>query len=166
MSYELHPETPPSGMLLSERFKGYDLSSFYDQLRARGKEAGVVFGNHKLLSNSRLALMASEFARDQGRHDSFHENIFYAYFTEGLDIGNPDVISAVAGKSGLDGKETLHAANDGRYAERLNEARREGQLIGLTGVPLFIVENKYQIVGAQPIDVFRDLFEKIRDQLI
>ena len=53
-------------MLLSERFKGYDLSSFYDQLRARGKEVGVVFGNHTLLSNSRLALMASEYARDHG----------------------------------------------------------------------------------------------------
>ncbi|MCK7467380.1 MAG: hypothetical protein MZU91_04035 [Desulfosudis oleivorans] len=45
MSYELHPETPPAGMLLSERFKGYDLSSFYEQLRAQGKEVGVVFGN-------------------------------------------------------------------------------------------------------------------------
>ncbi len=87
VSYELHPETPPAGMLLSERFKGYDLSSFYNQLRERGKEVGVVFGTHTLLSNSRLALMASEYARDKNRYDSFHENIFHAYFTEGLDIG-------------------------------------------------------------------------------
>jgi predicted DsbA family dithiol-disulfide isomerase len=162
MSYELHPETPPAGMLLSERFKSYDLSSFYEQLRIRGKEVGVVFGTHTILSNSRSALMASEFARDQSLHDSFHENMFHAYFTEGLDIGKPDVIAAVAKKSGLDEKETLSAVRDGRYASRLNETRKEGQLMGLTGVPLFIIENKYQIVGAQPIETFRDLLDKTK----
>lgn len=160
VSYELHPETPPAGVLLSERFKGYDLSSFYEQLRARGLEAGIVFGNRTLLSNSRSALMAAEDARDQGRYDSFHKNIFHAYFTEGLDIGNLDVIAAVAGKSGLDEKETRSAVLDGRYQSRLNEARKEGQLINLTGVPLFIVENKYKIVGAQPIEAFRNLLDK------
>jgi predicted DsbA family dithiol-disulfide isomerase len=162
VSFELHPETPPAGMLLSERFKGYDLSSFYDQLRMRGKEVGVVFGTHTLLSNSRLALIASEYARDEGRYDSFHENMFHAYFTEGLDIGNLKVIADVAGKSGLDEKETLNAVHDGRYASRLNEARKEASLIGLTGVPLFIIENKHKITGAQPIETFRDLLDKIK----
>lgn len=165
MSYELHPETPPTGMLLSERFKGHDLTSFYEQMRARGKEVGVVFGNRTLLSNSRLALMAAEYARDLGQHDSFHENIFHAYFTEGLDIGNPDVIAAVAKKSGLDEKEMLSAVEDGRYTSRLDEARKEGQLINLTGVPMFIIENKYKIVGAQPIEAFRDLLDKINEGL-
>jgi predicted DsbA family dithiol-disulfide isomerase len=160
VSFELHPETPPTGMLLSERFKGYDLSSFYDQLRSRGKEVGVVFGDLTVLSNSRLALMASEYARDLGRYDSFHENMFHAYFTEGLDIGKEDVIADVAKKSDLDEKETLSAVRDGRYASRLNEIRKEGQLIGLTGVPLFVIENKYQITGAQPIETFRDLLDK------
>ena len=160
VSYELHPETPPAGMLLSERFKGHDLSSFYEQLRARGLEVGVVFSNLKLLSNSKFALMASEFARDQGMYHSFHENMFQAYFTEGLDIGNPDVIAAVAGKSGFDEKEARSAVLDGRYASRLNETRKEGSLIGLTGVPLFVIENKYKIVGAQPIEVFHNLLKK------
>lgn len=160
VSFELHPETPPTGMLLSERFKGYDLSSFYDQLRTRGKAVGVVFGDLTVLSNSRLALMASEYARDLGRYDSFHQNIFHAYFTEGLDIGNPDVITAVAGKSGLDEKEMLSAVRDGRYTSRLNETRKEATLIGLTGVPLFVIENKHKIVGAQPIETFRDLLDK------
>ena len=149
-------------MLLSERFKGYDLSSFYDQLRARGKEVGVVFGNLTVLSNSRLALMASEYARDLGRYDSFHKNMFYAYFTEGLDISKANVIADVAGKSGLDEKETLSAVRDGRYASRLNETRKEGNLLGLTGIPLFIIDNKYQFVGAQPMETFRYYLDKIK----
>jgi len=162
VSYELHPETPPAGMPLSERFRGYDLSSFYNQLRARGKEVGVVFGNLKVLSNSRLALMASEYARDLGKYDSFHENIFHAYFTNALDIGKLDVIADIAKKSGLDEKETLNAVNNGRYASRLNEARKEGRLLGVTGIPLFIINNKYQITGAQPIETFRHYLDKIQ----
>ena len=152
-------------MLLSERFKGHDLSSFYEQLRVRGKEAGVVFGIHTILSNSRLALMASEYARDQGRYDAFHESMFHAYFTEGLDIGNLKVIAEVAKKSGLDEKEMLSAVRDGRYASRLNEARKEGELLGLTGIPLFIIENKYQITGAQPIETFRSFLDKINSRV-
>jgi predicted DsbA family dithiol-disulfide isomerase len=162
VSYELHPETPPAGMLLSERFRGYDLSSFFDQLRAQGKNVGVVFGNPKILSNSRLALMASEYARDMGHYESFHENMFHAFFTEGLDIGRLDVIADVAGKSGLVEKETLNAVRDECYASRLNETRKEGELIGLTGVPLFVIENKYQITGAQPIETFRHYLDKIK----
>jgi predicted DsbA family dithiol-disulfide isomerase len=106
--------------------------------------------------------MASEFARDHNRYDSFHENMFHAYFTEGLDIGKPDVIAAVAKKSGLDEKEIINAVHDSRYAPRLNEARKEGELLGLTGIPLFIINNKYQITGAQPIETFRKLLDRIK----
>jgi len=80
----------------------------------------------------------------------FHQNIFHGILRR-PGIGKADVIAAVAGKSGLDEKETLSAVRDDRYASRLNETRKEASLIGLTGVPLFVIENKYKIVGAQPI---------------
>lgn len=162
MSYELHPETPPEGVPLSERFKGMDLTSFYANLQARGSELGIVFNRHTLLSNSRMALMASEYARDMERYDAFHENMFHAYMTEAQDIGRMDVVAAVAQKSGLDVETTIAAVQDGRYAGRLTESAKQGRLLGLTGIPLFIVNNKYKIVGAQPIDVFRAFLEKIK----
>lgn len=158
ISYELHPETPSEGILLSERFKGHDVSKVYDQLRERGKEYSIVFGNRTLLSNSRKALEASEYARDMNKYESFHENIFHAYFTDGLDIGSLDVISSVAQKSGLDADDLLDVIKNERYKPRLASARKEGRLINLTGVPTFIINDKHRIVGAQQIDVFRDLF--------
>jgi predicted DsbA family dithiol-disulfide isomerase len=161
VSYELHPETPEKGVLIAERFKGMDMTGFYEQLRARGREVGVVFGNRTLLSNSRLSLAASEFARDQGQFAAFHENIFQAYFTYGQDIGSREIIGTLAGKSGLDAHQLLNAVEDGRYAPRLAQARKEGQMIRLTGVPTFIIEDKFKIVGAQPIEVFRELLGKI-----
>src|SRR5512145_1907481 len=149
-------------MPLSERFKGMDLAPFYANLRARGNELGIVFNEHNLLSNSRMALMASEYARDMGRYDAFHENMFCAYMTDAQDIGRPEVIAAVASQSGLDAEATLAAVKDGRYAPRLAEAAKEGRLLGLTGIPLFIVNNQYKIVGAQPLETFRNFLDKIK----
>jgi predicted DsbA family dithiol-disulfide isomerase len=108
-----------------------------------------------------MALEASEFARNQGKYEVFHENIFYAYFTEGLDIGDTEVLAAIGEKSGLDIGEMRKAVNDHRYLPRLTQAAKEGQKINLTGIPLFIIEAKYKIVGAQPIEVFRNLLNKI-----
>jgi predicted DsbA family dithiol-disulfide isomerase len=161
ISYELHPETPPEGILLSERFRGYDVTKMYDNLRKRGQEVGIVFGNRVLLSNSRLALEASEFARDAGMYDSFHEQIFHAYFTDALDIGNAEVISSIAAKCGLDVAGMMNALGEGRYRSRLIEARQEGEKIHLTGVPTFVIDGKCTIVGAQPIETFRDVFKNV-----
>ena len=137
------------------------MSGFYDQLRRRGKEAGVIFGKRAILSNSRLALEASEYARDMGKYEAFHESIFHTYFTEALDIGIVDVIVAIAKKSGFDDTDMRKSLKDGRYSKRLEQARKEAQAINLTGVPTFIINAKHKIVGAQPIDVFRDLFNEI-----
>ena len=161
ISYELHPETPPEGILLSERFKGHDVSQMYDQLRQRGKEVGIVFGNLTLLSNSRLALEASEYARDKGKYEKFHETIFRFYFTEGDDIGNIGIIASAAVKSGLDAGDMMKAISEKRYRSRLSEARQEGAKINLSGVPTFIINEKHKIVGAQPVEVFRELFSKL-----
>jgi len=138
------------------------VTKMYDHLRQRGREFGIVFGNHTLLSNSRIALGASEYARDMGMFDGFHENMFHAYFTEALDIGSHDVVSGVAKRSGLDVDGIMATIQDGRYRARLNEARKEGRMINLTGVPTFIIGGKYKIVGAQPPDSFKKVFSMLK----
>jgi predicted DsbA family dithiol-disulfide isomerase len=133
----------------------------YDQLRQRGKEFGIVFGNRTLLSNSRLALEAAEYARDMERFESFHETIFRFYFTEAYDIGSIDVIKSVAAEIGLDVDDMMKAISEKRYRSVLDEARKEGEKIYLTGVPTFIIYEKYKIVGAQPAEVFKEVFNKL-----
>ena len=146
---------------MSERFKGYDVTQMYDNLRRRGKEIGIVFGDRSVLSNSRLSLEASEYARDMGKHEQFHEKIFHAYFTETMDIGNAEILCKVAAGCGLDSIDMMRALKDGCYKLRLDEARKEGLKIQLTGVPTFIINDKHKIVGAQPEKVFTDIIDKI-----
>jgi predicted DsbA family dithiol-disulfide isomerase len=148
-------------VLLAERFKGYDISGMFDNLRRHGKDFGIVFADRTLLSNSRLSLEASEYARDMGKYEQFHEQIFHAYFTETMDIGNAGILRKIASGCGLDASDMMHALKDGRYKLRLDEAKKEGLKIQLTGVPTYIINDTHKIVGAQPIKVFADILDKI-----
>ena len=118
-----------------------------------------------LLSNSRFALEASEYARDLGRFDSFHEKLFRAYFTALLDIGRLDVLSGVAEESGVDVDSMRQALKERRYAPRLAEVREEAERCFVSGVPTFVVNGRHQIIGAQPLDVFENLFRKLELQV-
>lgn len=133
----------------------------YDHIRQRGKEFSITFGDVTLLPNSRLALEASEYAREMGKYESFHENMFRFYFTEAYDIGSIGVITSVATESGLDAGGMMNAISEKRYRPRLTQARQEGEKINLTGVPTFIVNEKHKIVGAQPVEVFKEVFSKV-----
>jgi len=133
----------------------------FNDLRQRGKEFGIVFGDLSVLSNSRLSLEASEYARDMGKHEQFHEKIFHAYFTKTIDIGNAEKLCDIAAGCGLEPVEMMHALKDGRYKLRLDEAKKEGLKLQLTGVPTFIINDKHKIVGAQPIKAFTDILDKI-----
>jgi predicted DsbA family dithiol-disulfide isomerase len=93
-----------------------------------------------------------------GKFESFHETMFRLYFTEASDIGDTDVIKSVAVEIGLDTDDMMKAISEKRYRPRLIQARQEGEEINLTGVPTFIVNGKYKIVGAQPVDVFIEVF--------
>ena len=148
-------------MLLSVRLPGIDWEGMYQNLRRSGAQYGISFGDVKLLSNSRLSLEAGEYARDHGRFDEYHEEIFRAYFTEVKDIGRMDVILDAARSAGLDAEGLTAALQDGRYRAKLQNAQQESERYGVTGVPAFIIEDQYKIVGAQPLEVFREVMQKL-----
>lgn len=167
VSYELHPETPKNGVLLTERFPDFDPAPLFDELRTKGAPYGCVFGDVKMLPNSRKALEAGEFARDHGKHGAFHAEAFRAYFTDERDIGQISVIGEIAERIGLDAEETLQAVAEGRYGERLEKSRAEGALRDVTVLPTFFFSNGGRIVGLRSIDVFRKtIFEPPRPSIV
>ncbi len=116
-------------------------------------EAGLPMTTRDWVSNSRPALEAAEFAREQGLFDPFHRAVFSAYHAEGRDIGKQEVLREIAKAVGLDADEMVAALNEGRYTARVEENLAFSREIGLTGVPAFIIGNR-AIVGAQPYNVF------------
>ncbi len=159
---EIHPETPPEGTLMTKRFRPEDIERMMGHLRVMGAPFGITFAERPLLSNSRLALQAAEFARDNDRFDPFHTALFAAYFSHGLDIGDLDVIRRIGRDAGLDSQAMSCELLSGTYLPRLMEAQKESARLGVTGVPSFFIgDKKKSVVGAQPLDVFRKILRSV-----
>jgi predicted DsbA family dithiol-disulfide isomerase len=124
---------------------------------ASGRE--IVFSDW--IPNSRRALEASEFARQAGKHDSFHRTVFRKYYGEGQDIGDWAVLRAAAREVGLDGAEMQTQTERGLFSAIVTRHRQEAQALGISGVPAYILGNRYLIMGAQPFSVFAQAMARL-----
>ena len=98
--------------------------------------------------HTRLAWEGFQFARDHRRGNEYNHRVLEAFFRDGLDIGDPAVLTRLAGEVGLDGAEFREALADRRYRESHQLALREAYGRGLTGVPAFDVGGQL-LVGVQ-----------------
>lgn len=99
-------------------------------------------------------------AAKHGIQDKAKERLLKAYFTEGKDVGNHDQLVELGTELGLDAAEVkqMLASDDFGYEVRVDE--QEAQHIGVRGVPFFVINRKYGISGAQPLEVFTDTLNK------
>ncbi len=146
---------------MTKRFRPEDIKRMMDHLRTMGAPFGITFVDRPLLSNSRLALQAAEFAREHALFDPFHAALFAAYFSHGMDIGNIDVLALIAKDAGLDAEAMKQALQGGKYLPRLEAVKEEAAVRGVTGVPTFFIRDKKSVVGAQPLDVFRKVLRSV-----
>jgi predicted DsbA family dithiol-disulfide isomerase len=155
MGLEIHPETPQEGTLMVKRFRPEDIKRMMEHLRTMGAAFGITFADRSLLSNSRLALQAVEFARENAKFQEYHQALFTAYFSEGHDIGDLNVLRQIARDTGLDADTLVQSIESGKYLSKLVEVQNLAARRGVTGVPTFFIGMKKSIVGAQPLEVFR-----------
>ena len=115
----------------------------------------------RLLSNSRLAVEAAEFAREAGKHGELHRAVLAAYFAQSKDIGDVEVLAGLAGQVGLDPVRLRGELSGGAYAGTREAAGAEAARLAVSGVPTYIFAGGARVVGAQPLDHFRRLLESI-----
>ena len=142
-------------MPLAERFAPDKIAGLYEALRRKGRGLGISFGDPVHLANSRLAMQASEFARDRGKFAAFHDALFHAYFTELKDIGDMKVILDLGRRLSLDRRQLQTALDENRYLTRLQAVSEEARQLNITAVPTFLVNGQFKIVGALPLETFR-----------
>jgi predicted DsbA family dithiol-disulfide isomerase len=151
-------------MPLTKRFPEAMLSRMVDNLKASGKLYGIEFNEFKILSNSRLALAAGEYAKGKGKFHEYHEAIFNAYFTQGKDIGDKEVLSQVAESVGLSGEDLLRNVEEGKYDSILEETTNIAHENQINSTPTFIIDDKYAVVGAQAVESFRVVILQIENE--
>ena len=140
-----------------------DTEGFFARLDTQGKSMGVRFNLQPLMSNSRLALEAGEFAKVHGVYDKFHAAVFKAFFTECKDIGQREVILDIAGSLGLATDQLALDLDNHTYLNVLEETTQSARNMMVSAAPTFIIDGLKPITGAQPLDSFRTLLEKIQN---
>ena len=99
-----------------------------------------------------------------GRQDAAVEALFRAYFLEGRDIGDLDVLTDIAALAGLEAAETRAYLESDEDVERIQGEDAMARKMGIQGVPCFILNRKYAISGAQEPEVFLRAFTAIEDE--
>jgi protein disulfide-isomerase len=133
----------------------------YDGVLQMAKSAGLEFNLDKaVVANSFNAHRVIQMAKTKGKGDEAEESLFRAYFIEGKDFGNHEVLAEQGKNIGLTDIDIQEALTNDDYAYRVNQDIQEAQNLGIRGVPFFLFNRKYSISGAQPIDVFLKGIEK------
>jgi predicted DsbA family dithiol-disulfide isomerase len=109
---------------------------------------------------TRLAHAGAKFASQHGRGDDYHLAVFRAHWQELRDISSPDILAEIAVGLGLDEAGFRAALADEFHLSAVLEDERSAAEAGLSGVPAFIFGNRYLVVGAQPVEVLRQVADK------
>jgi len=122
------------------------------------------FVSTQRIYNTRLAHEATEYARVHGKGNEFHKVVFRKVYAEGLDPSQWEVLCSAAEEVGLDADEMQHEVEAEKYMADVVDKVRWAYQIGVTGVPTYVINNRYAIVGAQPYEVFKGALEQIEQQ--
>ena len=161
-AFDLRPGLPPQGLPREEAYRDRSYPpGYFENLRRIAADAGIQMQRPPVVANTRKAHEATEFARDAGRLLEFQRAVFHACWEEGENISEPEVLCRLAAGCGLDPDDLRQALSEGRHAGRVEEQLAWSRAVGISGVPTFIFNDKFAVVGAQEYDVFRDIADRI-----
>ncbi len=162
--FYLKPDTPPEGMPLPDYILRARASGTEDRLSQMAAMHGMKFVSAERIYNTRLAHESTEYARQRGKVNEFHKVVFRQVYADGLDISNWGVLCAAAEEVGLDGADMQQVVENGTYTTEVAAHVQQAQQIGVTGVPTYVINDRYAVVGAQPYDVFKKALTQIMNQ--
>ena len=165
-AFPLHPETPAAGLSLEELFVGRDINipAMLARLKKAACELGLPWGERTRTYNSRPAQELGKLAEEKGKGDEFHKAVFHAYFLEGKNIAEKEVLGELAGRVGLVKEEAFEALETRRFSAAVDNDWRLSREWGITAVPTFVM-NGERLVGAQPYEVLEEFVGKYIENL-
>lgn len=142
--------------------RNFDKSS--DFLLKEAKEYGLKMVVPEFIPNTRRALEASEYAREQGKHLEFHETTFRKYYAEGLDISAWEVLRDIAEEVGIDANEMQINTEKKAYEQIVSMHKQQAVSMGVRGIPMYIFDKKYTVMGLRPYPAFQEVMELLQKE--
>jgi predicted DsbA family dithiol-disulfide isomerase len=121
---------------------------------------GLCYNLDKTLSGNTFdAHRALAYAATVGKQNELLEAMYSAYFEKSLPLFSYEDICKVAETVGIQSKDLLAVLESDLFQEAVVKDRKVASELGATGVPFFVVDMKYGISGAQPLEVFLQTLE-------
>jgi predicted DsbA family dithiol-disulfide isomerase len=167
--FELNPDMPAEGQNIVEHIaQKYGSSpeqsaANREMIRTRAAELGFTMAtsDRSRIYNTFDAHRLLHWAETEGHQAALKHALFDAYFTNGQDPSDHDVLAAAAAKAGLDEAAAREILASGRYAAEVRSAEKLWQSRGIRAVPAVIIDDRYLISGGQPAEAFEQAIRKI-----
>jgi predicted DsbA family dithiol-disulfide isomerase len=169
--FMLDPTIPPEGLdrqdYMLAKFGPERLKTIHDPLIQAGEELGVPY-NFDAITRTPNTLDAHRLIRWSHTVERQHETaerLFMAYWNEGLDVSDRDVLARCAGEAGINAAQIRELLDTEQDVAETQAEIAHATNIGVTGVPTFILGQSYALVGAQSPEVLADAIGRVAKEL-
>ncbi|MBT8424235.1 MAG: DsbA family oxidoreductase [Silicimonas sp.] len=170
--FQLNPDMPDAGMdrreYLETKFGGKDNAvAVYARVADAAKAAGlnIDFSGIERTPNTLDAHRLIHWAGLEGRQTAAVSRLFKAYFEDGKDIGDPEILLAIAEGIGMDREMVARLIESDDDLEDVRSRDAHARERGVTGVPTFVLANQHVVPGAQPTELWLKVIDDVADQL-
>jgi predicted DsbA family dithiol-disulfide isomerase len=154
---EIHPDTPTSGMPVQELgYADAQWRQMMDNLMAMGAAEGISFREHDFTTSSHRALLLAEAAKEEGADVFYrlHRRLFAAYFTEGRNIGDAEVLRELATECDVAAGTVERAWREDRYEQQLQRYLVGAHELEVSATPTIFFGRENRLNGALPFEAF------------
>lgn len=129
------------------------------QMKATAQKLGLELGDRDMTYNSRLAQEVGLWAEDQGQGHAFHMAAFRAYFVDGKNLADRQVLLDLIEQTRLDREKGLKVIEDRTYSDAVDKDWDLSRQKGVNAVPTFFM-GLDKLVGAQPHEAMERMVKK------
>ncbi len=167
-SFELDPTAPREydGDMydMLEKKKGMpraQVEQMVDSIAERAASEGLTYNmKAAVIANTHDAHRLTHFAAAQYKQAEMIDALYAAYFTDGKHVGNHETLGTLAERVGLDKHEVLAMLESDDFNDAVQRDVDQAAALGISGVPFFVIDQKYGVSGAQGKDVFMEVLQK------
>ena len=166
--FQLRPGMPEGGLpwraFALEKFGGEEgMGRAFDHVKSAGEPDGIRFDFDRVASAANT-VDAHRLILHAARHDrqwEMADTLFRGYFSEGRNLNDHEDLAAMPGQAGLNPDEAREVLSGARYAEKVQESQQGAALLGISGVPFYVIDGRYAVSGGQPAEVWARLLDTV-----
>ena len=168
--YQLNPEIPPEGLdrqaYMTAKFGSREnILRVHEPLLAHAEKAGIRFdlAAIKRSPNSLNAHRLIHWAGLEGRQTPMKAALLRAYWRDGRDIGDIEILADIAAEVGLDRAMMLRLLQSDADRDEIVARINHSRIRGVNSVPTFILAHQHALQGAQPTEMWLNVIDELTE---